>query len=67
MADMVEKMVPVRTYAYNYVHTSDSITIIQNFTVGDVATQTTVQQAVAGSERRMVEAIERRQKYGGGR
>lgn len=45
----------------------DSITIIQNFTVGDVATQTTVQQAVAGSERRMVEAIERRQKYGGGR
>jgi len=45
----------------------DSITIVQNFTVGDVATQTTVQQAVAGSERRMVEAIERRQKYGGGR
>lgn len=45
----------------------DTIVVNNYYTVGDVATQTTVQQAVAGSERRMVEAIERRQKYGGGR
>lgn len=44
-----------------------NITIINNYTVGDVATKATVQQAVAGSERRMVETIERRQKYGGSR
>lgn len=44
-----------------------SVTIINNYTVGDVATKSTVQQAVAGSERRMAEMLDRRQRYGGGR
>ena len=41
------------------------VTVVQNFTVGDVATVSMVRQAVAGSERRIGGAIGRSQRYGG--
>jgi hypothetical protein len=41
------------------------ITVIQNFTVGDVATVSMVRQAVAGSERRIAGAMGRSMSYGG--
>ena len=43
----------------------ESITVNQNFTVGDVATASMVRQAVAGSERRIAAGIGRSQRYGG--
>ena len=42
-----------------------SVTVNQNFTVGDVATASMVRQAVAGSERRIAAGIGRSQRYGG--
>lgn len=41
------------------------VTVIQNFTVGDVATVSMVRQAVAGSERRIAGAMGRSMSYGG--
>ena len=41
------------------------VTVVQNFTVGDVATETTVRQAVANSERRIAAQIGRSQRYAG--
>lgn len=41
------------------------ITVIQNFTVGDVASVSMVQKAVAGSERRIAGAMGRSMQYGG--
>jgi hypothetical protein len=40
--------------------------IVQNFTVGDVASVSMVREAVQGSERRIAGAIGRSQRYGGG-
>ena len=42
-----------------------SVTVIQNYTVGDVATEATVRQAVADSERRIAGQIGRSRQYGG--
>ena len=41
------------------------LTVIQNFTVGDVASASMVRQAVAGSERRIAAGISRNMRYGG--
>jgi len=41
------------------------VTVIQNFTVGDVASVSMVRQAVAGSERRIAGAMGRSMQYGG--
>lgn len=41
------------------------LTVVQNFTVGDVATVGMVRAAVSGSEKRIGGAIARSQKYGG--
>lgn len=41
------------------------LTVIQNFTVGDVATVSMVRQAVSGSERRIASAMGRSMSYGG--
>lgn len=41
------------------------ITVVQNFTVGDVASVSLVRQAVAGSERRIAAAMGRSMNYGG--
>lgn len=41
------------------------ITVIQNFTVGDVASVSMLRQAVAGSERRIAASIGRSMTYGG--
>jgi hypothetical protein len=41
------------------------VTVVQNFTVGDVATISQVREAVAGSERRIAGTIGRSQRYGG--
>ena len=41
------------------------VTVVQNFTVGDVATVSQVREAVAGSERRIAGTIGRSQRYGG--
>lgn len=42
-----------------------SVTVVQNFTVGDVASVSMVRQAVAGSERRIAGAMGRSMNYGG--
>jgi len=42
-----------------------AITVVQNFTVGDVASVSLVRQAVAGSERRIAAAMGRSMNYGG--
>lgn len=42
-----------------------SINVVQNFTVGDVASVSLVRQAVAGSERRIASAMGRSRMYGG--
>lgn len=42
-----------------------AINVVQNFTVGDVATLDTVRQAVRGSEARMAAALARSQRFGG--
>lgn len=42
-----------------------SVTVVQNFTVGDVATVTTVREAVANSERRIAAQVGRSQRYAG--
>lgn len=44
---------------------SGSVTVVQNFTVGDVASISMVRQAVAGSERRIASAMGRSMSYGG--
>ena len=44
---------------------AQAVTVIQNFTVGDVASASMVRQAVAGSERRIAAGIGRSQRYGG--
>lgn len=41
------------------------VQVIQNFTVGDVATMSQVKQAVAGSERRLAAGLGRSRSYGG--
>ncbi|WP_399681625.1 phage tail length tape measure family protein [Xenophilus sp.] len=41
------------------------VTVIQNFTVGDVASMAAVRATVAGSERRLASAMRRSQGYGG--
>ena len=41
------------------------VTVVQNFTVGDVASVSMVRQAVAGSERRIAAGIGRSMSYGG--
>lgn len=41
------------------------VTVVQNFTVGDVATVSMVRQAVAGSEQRIAGAMRRSMVYGG--
>lgn len=45
--------------------TGQAITVVQNFTVGDVASVSLVRQAVAGSERRIAAAMGRSMNYGG--
>lgn len=45
--------------------TGQPITVVQNFTVGDVASVSLVRQAVAGSERRIAAAMGRSMNYGG--
>lgn len=45
--------------------TGGAVTVIQNFTVGDVASVSMVRQAVAGSESRIATAMGRSQRYGG--
>jgi hypothetical protein len=42
-----------------------SVTVVQNFTVGDVASVSLVRQAVANSERRIASSIGRSMSYGG--
>ena len=42
-----------------------NITVIQNYTVGDVASMGMVRQAVAGSEQRIAGALARSRQYGG--
>ena len=42
-----------------------AVTVVQNFTVGDVASVSLVRQAVAGSERRIAAAMGRSMNYGG--
>ena len=42
-----------------------TINVVQNFTVGDVASISQVRQAVAGSEARIAATLQRSQKYGG--
>ncbi|MET3441392.1 hypothetical protein ABIC94_002150 [Variovorax paradoxus] len=42
-----------------------AVTVVQNFTVGDVATEATVRQAVTNSERRIAGQIGRSRQYGG--
>ena len=42
-----------------------AVTVIQNFTVGDVATVSTVREAVANSERRIAAQVGRSQRYAG--
>lgn len=42
-----------------------NVTVVQNFTVGDVASVSMVRQAVAGSERRITAGIGRSMNYGG--
>jgi hypothetical protein len=44
---------------------SQPVTVIQNFTVGDVASVSMVRQAVAGSEQRIAGAMRRSMVYGG--
>jgi hypothetical protein len=41
------------------------VTVVQNFTVGDVASVSLVRQAVAGSERRIAASMGRSMNYGG--
>lgn len=57
-----ERIVPA---AQNRGGSGQAVTVIQNFTVGDVATGAMVRQAVAGSERRIAAGIGRSQRYGG--
>jgi hypothetical protein len=57
-----ERIVPA---AQNNGASSQPITVIQNFTVGDVASVSMVRQAVAGSERRIAAGINRSMTYGG--
>ncbi len=45
--------------------TGSQVTVIQNFTVGDVASISMVRQAVAGSEKRIAGAMGRSMQYGG--
>jgi hypothetical protein len=45
--------------------TSQPVTVVQNFTVGDVASISMVRQAVATSQRQIVSAFARSQNYGG--
>lgn len=45
--------------------TVQPITVVQNFTVGDVASVGMVQKAVANSERRIAGAMGRSMQYGG--
>lgn len=45
--------------------TGQSVTVVQNFTVGDVASVSLVRQAVANSERRIASSIGRSMSYGG--
>jgi len=42
-----------------------AVTVVQNFTVGDVASVSLVRQAVSGSERRIAAAMGRSMNYGG--
>ena len=42
-----------------------TINVVQNFTVGDVASVSLVRQAVAGSERRIAASLSRSMNYGG--
>ena len=44
---------------------AQQVTVVQNFTVGDVASISMVRQAVAGSERRIVASMGRSRNYGG--
>jgi len=44
---------------------SAPVTVVQNFTVGDVASVSMVRAAVAGSERRIAGAMARSRTYGG--
>lgn len=46
-------------------HSGPPITVVQNFTVGDVATIDVVRQAVKGSEARMRASLMRSQRFGG--
>lgn len=55
----------VPNHALNGGAGGQPLTVVQNFTVGDVATLSQVRNAVAGSERRIAGAIGRSQKYGG--
>lgn len=57
-----ERIVPA---AQNRAGSGQAITVVQNFTVGDVASASMVRQAVAGSEQRIAAGIMRNQRYGG--
>lgn len=57
-----EKIIPA---AQNNGSSQQPVTVIQNFTVGDVASISMVRQAVAGSEKRIAGAMGRSMSYGG--
>lgn len=52
-------------YTKEKAETGQSITVVQNFTVGDVASISTVREAVANSEKRMAAIVQRSKVYGG--
>jgi hypothetical protein len=65
---MNEAFVPLpdgRSIPVSMKGTGQSVTVIQNFTVGDVASVSMVRQAVAGSEQRIQAGIGRSMQYGG--
>lgn len=57
-----ERIVPA---AQNTRGGGQAVTVVQNFTVGDVATVAMVREAVAGSERRIAAGMSRSKRYGG--
>jgi len=66
-----ERIVPAASNPYANPYTKDSaeagqtINVTQNFTVGDVASISTVREAVANSEKRMAAIVQRSKVYGG--
>lgn len=60
-----ETFTPSQSGTITPAPSSAQVTVIQNFTVGDVASISMVRQAVAGSEKRIAGAMGRSMQYGG--